>query len=395
MKLVTKLMPVDPYDISGLEGWLTELAGKGLFFQRCGAFRAKFLVGPPAPYRYRLEPSQASPLDAEQKAYYAHCGWEHVGELWRCFQVFRTSDPEAEELHTDPVAQSYTLDLLTRKLKPAALLIGVCVLGILLMIAALYLLSDWPLLTAISNGASQFLLVVVELIVAGSTLLELRGILRLRRQLRSGIPMDHGPTRRLPYHLLFNIFAILLALLSICVTSRSLYARWQRPLAEVQGDIPFLSLASLEQAADYRPFTMSVKEGGQDINHRASYEWSPLAEHYESDQWGIVPSRISEDGDAYHCRLTLDYYDLTFPFLAAPLLDELVYRYTEHHYFPEEYTVEERTVPGLDRLVVAQDNDWPGMRLFAALDGKVVYLDYSGDVDLSAHLDKVIALLEP
>lgn len=30
--------------------------------------------------------------------------------------LFRTADPDAPEFHTDPVAQSYTLDRLTKRL---------------------------------------------------------------------------------------------------------------------------------------------------------------------------------------------------------------------------------------------------------------------------------------
>ncbi|HIY16927.1 MAG TPA: hypothetical protein H9839_06290, partial [Candidatus Intestinimonas stercorigallinarum] len=55
--------------------------------------------------------------------------------------------------------------------------------------------------------------------------------------------------------------------------------------------------------------------------------------------------------------------------------------------------VEELSVPGFDRLVVAEDLDYGGQQLFARLGSRVVYLDYTGSRDLTGHLDQVAALL--
>ena len=34
MKHVRKWLPVPPYDLPGMEGWLEEMAGKGLYLER-------------------------------------------------------------------------------------------------------------------------------------------------------------------------------------------------------------------------------------------------------------------------------------------------------------------------------------------------------------------------
>ena len=396
MKTVKKFIPVDPYHIPGMESWLTELAGNGLFLKRFGSARGVFTSGAPSSTtRYRLEPMGGA-VDGEYTAYAAAQGWYWVCSLANTFHVYRTDRPDAPELHTDPVAQSYTLDALTKRLWRYSVIIVLFLLFMVGMLGSIYLFSPWPWLFVVeASFVNQLILVLVELIAVGCFLAQANRVRRLRRQLREGVPLRHEADYRRSCRttILLNSLSTLLVLASLLtILPTFMGGRWSKPLDEVEGDIPFLSLAALEQAADYEPFRMSVEEGGEDINNRVRYEWSPLAEHYEVEQWGLVPSRLDSGGDVYHCSLDMDYYDLTFAFLASPVLDDLVYRYTERHY-RDDYTVEERSVPGLDRLVVALDNDWPGMRLFAWRGDKVVYLDYRGQVDLTECLDEIVELL--
>ena len=399
MKRVKRRIPVNPYDIPGMESWLAELAGQGLFLEKFGASRAVFTTGAPSPgTRYRLEP-MGGVVDGEYTAYAAAQGWRWVCPLAATFHVYRADDPDAPELHTDPVAQSYTLDALTKRLWRSSIILVALVLLIVGMLGSIYLFSPWPWLSAVEGSfMNQLLLVVVEVIAAGCFLAQANGIRRLRRQLREGVPLHHEVDYRKARRttLLLNCLSILLVLSSIAMILPMFAGtggRWSKPLDEVTGEIPFLSLEELEQAPGYVSKPSAYRPGGQDLNHWARYEWTPLAVHYEVDQRGQVPGRTDADGADYTCALSMDYYDLTFAFLAAPVLDDLVYRYTEHHYFPEEYTVAETAWPGLDRAVVAQDNDWPGCRVFASRGGKVVYLDYSGALDADTLLDAAVRLL--
>ena len=127
------------------------------------------------------------------------------------------------------------------------------------------------------------------------------------------------------------------------------------------------------------PSPITLEIFGYDSHNYIRRNWSLLApRQYEVDQ------RLTDGGD-YEPRLDMEWYRLSLPFLASPLLDELVYRYTEYHYFPEEYTVSEITLPGFDRAVLAQDNEWPGQRLFLQAGNVVIYLNYSGMQDLTGH----------
>ena len=60
-----------------------------------------------------------------------------------------------------------------------------------------------------------------------------------------------------------------------------------------------------------------------------------------------------------------------------------MYQYTQYNHFQEEYNVEEVTLPGFDRAVLAPDTQWSGQRLFLKKGNVVVYLSYSGHQDLT------------
>lgn len=397
MKTVKKLIPVDLYNIPGMESWLAELAGRGLFLEQFGTVRARFTNGAPSPAtRYRLEPMGGA-VDGEYTAYAATQGWHWVCALGRTFHVYRTDRPDAPELHTDPVAQSYTLDALNKRLRRYSVFLAVSFLLIAGLLGSIYLFSPWPWLSAIQGGfVNQLILVVVELISVLCFLTQTGGIRRLRRQLREGVPLRHEADYRKDSRriLLLNTLSTLLVLSSLVVIIPTFAGgHWSKPLDEVTGEIPFLSLAELEGDPGYQPLPSAYQPNGQDLYHWARYEWSPLATHYEVEQNGQIPGRTTADGDTYTCSLDLDYYDLAFAFLANPVLDDLVYRYTEYNYFPEEYTVAEMAHPGLNRAVVAQDNDWPGCRIFAAAGDRVVYVRYYGALDQNALLEAAARLL--
>ena len=137
MKLVRKLVPVDFLDMHGIENWLEDMAAKGLFFTGMGSCFARFRRGRPMPIRYHAEPSGSVPasLAREQVDYSAGLGWHYAGPFGQAFAVYWADDPETEEFHTDPVAQSYALEHLSRRLTRSGL---VCVLAALVM-AALFL----------------------------------------------------------------------------------------------------------------------------------------------------------------------------------------------------------------------------------------------------------------
>ena len=169
---------------------------------------------------------------------------------------------------------------------------------------------------------------------------------------------------------------LLAALIASPLVLRSV--EWEGELATAERPFPILELRELESnpALEAVPSPITLEIFGYDSHNYVRRNWSLLAPgQYEVEQ------RLT-DGRDYEPSLTMEWYRLSPPFLASPLLDELVYRYTEYNSFPDEYIVSELTLPGFDRAVLVQDNRWPGQELFLQAGNVVIYLDYSGSAGL-------------
>ena len=70
-------------------------------------------------------------------------------------------------------------------------------------------------------------------------------------------------------------------------------------------------------------------------------------------------------------------------------MDDLIYRYTQHNYFPDEYRLKPLELPGFDRALLALDTDGFGQKLFLSRNGDVLYLCYYGWTDLLEHLESI------
>ncbi len=392
-KIVRRLVPVDFLDLDGIELWLEEMAAKGLHFQKFGTFFAQFRPGDPAKVRWHAEPTEKGGTSIPaQTGEYAELGWTYVGKIGY-LALFRTADPDAPEFHTDPVAQSYTLDRLTKRLTRFVWLL-------LAMTAALASFLIWaqtdssfgPVLRLVKFGSlyTSFVL-LVELVLILHFSWDVWGLCRLWRRLRAGIPHQrsrrwrHTGLVRQGYTLLLSIAAL------IQIGSTAAYfagvTKWDLDLSDLDRPAPVLSLAELEgDGYATEPFGYPGYEG-LDLDNYISYDGRPLARIYEGRQAGTV------DGERRY--LEMEWYDLTLPFLAGPLLEDLMdYELYDLRYVPERYTVEELSVPGFDQLVVAEDVEYGGQQLFARWGSRVVYLDYRGSRDLTEHLDQVAALLQ-
>ena len=122
-KSVWNMLPVEPFDMRGLEEWLSAMAAKGLHLVKIGESFSRFAPGTPQEgVRYALDVKDSVDIDRERNNLYAQAGWEFVTTLKGLYYVYRTADPDSPALHTDPVTQSYTLDRLLRNPELSALI---------------------------------------------------------------------------------------------------------------------------------------------------------------------------------------------------------------------------------------------------------------------------------
>ena len=390
---VRRLVPVDFLDLDGLELWLEEMAAKGLHFQGFGALFAHFQRGAPAQVRYHAEPTPDKRRDVipGQAADCGELGWHYVGKIgW--LAIFRTSDPDAPDFHTDPVTQSYTLERMTRTMTRYTWLLLAFMIPLTAFLIWARLDSSFGLVLDLVRYGSLYtsFVFLLDLVLTVHIVREVWGLCRLRRRLRAGIPRQR-PARWRHTGLVRQGYTLLLCVLALAqIGGACAYflgpTRWSAELSSLDRPAPVLSLAELEgEGYAPEPFGYPGYEG-PDRDNYVSYEWKLLARIYEVDQAGVV------DGDRR--RLDMEWYSLTLPFLAAPLLDDLMdYHLYDLPYRPERYAIEELTVSGFDRLVVVDNVSYGGQQLFAQVGRRVVYLDYSGPLDLRDHLEDVAGLL--
>ena len=377
---VYKLIPVDFVDVDRFEGWAEDMARRGLYLHHLTPFLfAAFQRGEPAPVRYRLEP-RGSFWSRESQNYCRSLGWEFVCQVGRWFDLYRNDDPEAPELHTDPVVHSYALDRISRSLRILTAVLVLCFVGELAALLLPYLLSETPVLLLLDVSGISTLSMLVLFLLLGVEFRSLGSFFRLRRRLREGIVPGRQSWRftgRWNLGLLLFDLVLLAALIASPLVLRSV--EWEGELATAERPFPILELRELESnpALEAVPSPITLEIFGYDSHNYVRRNWSLLAPgQYEVEQ------RLT-DGRDYEPSLTMEWYRLSLPFLASPLLDELVYRYTEYNSFPDEYIVSELTLPGFDRAVLVQDNRWPGQELFLQAGNVVIYLDYSGAQDLT------------
>lgn len=377
---VYKLIPVDFVDIDRFEGWAEDMARRGLYLHHLTPFLfAAFQRGEPAPVRYRLEP-RGSFWSRESQNYCRSLGWEFVFHVGRWFDLYRNDDPEAPELHTDPVVHSYALDRISRSLRILTAVLVLCFVGELAVLLLPYLLSDAPVLLLLDVSVIATLSILVLLLLLWVEFRSLGSFFRLRRRLREGIVPGRQSWRssaRWYFGLLLFDLVLLAALIATPLVMRSV--EWEGELATAERPFPILELRELEgdPALEAVPSPITLEIFGYDSHNYVRRNWSLLAPgQYEVDQ------HLTGSGD-YEPRLDMLWYRLSLPCLASPLLDDLITRYSDLRYAPEHYTVTEPELPGFDRAVLVQDNRWPGQELFLQAGNVVIYLDYSGAQDLT------------
>ena len=377
---VYKLIPVDFVDVDRFEGWAEDMARRGLYLHHLTPFLfAAFQRGEPAPVRYRLEP-RGSFWSRESQNYCRSLGWEFVFHVGRWFDLYRNDDPEAPELHTDPVVHSYALDRISRSLRILTAVLVLCFVGELAALLLPYLLSETPVLLLLDVSVIATLSILVLLLLLWVEFRSLGSFFRLRRRLRKGIVPGRQSWRssaRWYFGLLLFDLVLLAALIASPLVLRSV--EWEGELAAAERPFPILELRELEgdPALEAVPSPITLEIFGYDSHNYVRRNWSLLAPgQYEVDQ------RLTGSGD-YEPRLDMLWYRLSLPCLASPLLDDLITRYSDLRYAPEHYTVTEPELPGFDRAVLVQDNRWPGQELFLQAGNVVIYLDYSGAQDLT------------
>lgn len=389
---VRKWMYLDPVDMEHFEAWLEAMAKKGLQFDHLSALGVVFRRGEPASIRYRLDPA-GNLWTLENRDYCKSLGWEHIGQVGRYFDLYANRDPEAPELHTDPVVQSYGLEQIMKRVKRYCIGLAFATLLLLVAIFLPFFLTSTPVLTLlVDNPTSGNLPVLVfELLSLSITIRTYRAFFRLRQRLKEG----QAPRRDKSWYAVvleqrvLNWLALALTLLYIGILFAVSVLPWKGQLDGLNRPIPMLPLAELEGNPTLEPLVDDRWADGQDRNNYVTFTLTPVApEQYEISQW-------LTDGDSYQPSLTIRWYRLSLPFLASPLLDDLAYRYTQYLYHSNDFSLRELSLPSFDRAILATDQHDSNQRLFLQKGAVVIYLNYYGEQNLTERPELLENLASP
>lgn len=101
MALIQKTLPYQLSEIDAIEGWLDDLASQGLLLENVDTYFF-FCETEPQTVRHRIDVHKKEKYpDEERRDYYLQCGWAYIGSINKCFDIYRATQSDAIELHTD------------------------------------------------------------------------------------------------------------------------------------------------------------------------------------------------------------------------------------------------------------------------------------------------------
>lgn len=403
MKSVYKLTPVSDYDIQGIESWLQDMALRGLYLKKYRSLFCTFTPGPARKTRYRIEPCRRAVDDDLPSAMldlYEEYGWECVGDINREMLIFSTQDENAPELHTDPAIQGEQWKKLYKKARRATITTPLLTLLIIWCAGVQLFEHGTPITNLITTVSLPLVLLCICLLVSlPSVFVQKRDLGLILRQLEDGVPLEHRapyPKRNLSSPAYFTVIVLLWIALILGQYILPLTGGKLQPLSDLQ-QFPLLSLAQVE-GETFTPYTMA-SDGYVDYANFARQE------HYLLcwNSWEVVQTGQWDEDGTWN-RMEIFWYDLPAPlsFLAEPLAKEQL----EHSMKLDEdiwwradpseggtWSVTQYPKAGADDLALARREGTPFQTAAAALDGKVVLVQYTGHGDLADHLTEIINMI--
>ena len=398
-EIVRKIPPVNMYDIPAVEGWLSEMAAQGLHLYKFGTTFVQLLKSEPRRSRYRMEPVEKindhfdpQPQDPglEESEYYGAEGWDYIASYAKIFYVYRDASPQAIEMHTDPIAQSFALRrfynkqrfnfwLLLAVLATAAIYIGYRVVKMGRVFSFLIAITE-------PHFIATILFLLLPTMQTRQSLSVLRRVLV---RLESGLPVSHEPPKksRGVWGRIGNLCPVLISAVVLITGILRIIPDPQHSIKDVAGPLPFVPLERIQGEGFYIE-TSAMSSGGFDYYNHVTLKRTVLAPaQYRFVQFGGT-RQTADGGDYYLLFAETNYWLIRFRALTAPLLEEVI----EQALTDVEAESEELSHPDFDRAVYAQ----AGLRqwLFALRGREVVQMEYIGERDLRQVLPDLLDALK-
>lgn len=378
--LVFRQIPVNIYDASQLENYLSYMAEQGLFLKKVFGFGI-FERGIEEKTKYHIEPLDEinGSSDKEKLTQFEEAGWEYICNIADTFYILKAKSEDAKELSIEPDVLKICLNKAKKKSRNALLSVLFYFLFLMAFIAYDGFLFEFPGYFAINyNGISFILIWIFFTFVAIRAYNNFKNI---RYCLKFGFDFSQKHTYPTQYRRLFvTATYILLWIFMISVYIYSHITRWEKPLTEYQGKHPGISLTTIETSPNLHIYEYEGDVKRDFRTNNIQYRWTELApEIYEVEESGNI------EGADESMELDTEYYTLRFQFLVDPFINDYM-KYKKSFYYSKEIEWQSIENTKFEQAYYGHSGNYQAF--FASVDNKVICVQYYGDEKVSDFGDK-------
>lgn len=323
-KWVRHHLPCHPYDVEGIESWLTDMAQKGYILKsqpmRFGCLY--FEETEPQNISYRLEASpqgegewsDAGEPEESARELNEKYGWEFVVKCG-AFYIYRSLKPHTRELNTDPEVQAYSLNILIKKKLKELIPIAIWIL---------LLLPEFIQKGTVAIVETLFISWIIYVFIILSSLFnifsEIIRIKKLQKTLKENGTLNHQKKiKNRAFVYLTGKFLTIVLLISALI-SVFVFLPPRIPTKGYDNDIPFATVEDLLYNETSK-HDISVKE----VTHTDFGQWRSLISS-KNIYWREQIEVTDENGKEILCLITVDYHEIINESLARRVAEDY-YRY--------------------------------------------------------------------
>lgn len=323
-KWVRRHLPCHPYDVEGIESWLTDMAQKGYILKsqpmRFGCLY--FEETEPQNISYRLEASpegegewsDAGEPEESARELNEKYGWEFVVKCG-AFYIYRSLKPHTRELNTDPEVQAYSLNILIKKKLKELIPIAIWIL---------LLLPEFIQKGTVAIVETLFISWIIYVFIILSSLFniftEIIRIKKLQKTLKENGTLNHQKKIKNRAFIYLISKCLTIVLLISALISVFVFLPPKIPTKGYDNNIPFATVEDLlyNETPEH---DISVKE----VTSTDFGQWRSLLSS-KNIYWYEQIKATDRNENEFSCFMTVDYHEMRNESLARQVAEDY-YRY--------------------------------------------------------------------
>ncbi len=374
-----RLIPVNIFDTSTMEQWLSQMGEEGLTLDSFSGRKAVFQDGCCQKIKYRLIPTGDGKEEptTEMKELFEEEGWHYVTNLEKTFFVFSNDAayPKAIPFTKDEEREIY--EELKRKKRNGILfsLLGFLFLGGMQLFLIYIHIEDYVLGDGQYVGYTYIVAMLINMIGLNR---EYRSYKLIKEKLenldsREEIYSPYIPTTRwLRVETILHMFTFLILLLPLLTIATEGSIAEEIAIDEIP--ISYVSLGEFETGQGDREY-----DNVYEYAETSSTFFAPV--QYVIEQEGEIRYNVNGIEKIDEVHLDCNYYELRFEALGDEILQGLI----------GYYNTENMELEGVDQARIAHLSG--DTEIFLLKDNKILRITYQGDLDIRSHISTFIEML--